>query len=185
MTTKRDSSFPSTSIGRAQGTRISRVSSFETLSAHPLLSAAASPSSPTAIPDSHSTPKYVPYTPRHRVASPATTTIGTTVDSSAPTSSQQQHGAATTKLQLMNLKAVVQNVGLDTNSIGWAMLEKIVYENDHSAEWSEIWNAITAGKACISFPICLTSVRDEYFSRHHYFYPWNKHLRTKRLHPTL
>jgi hypothetical protein len=45
----------------------------------------------------------------------------------------------------MNLKAAAQNLGLDTGTIGWVMLENLVRERD-SAEWTDIWNAITTGK---------------------------------------
>src|ERR1700722_13127631 len=152
--TKRDSSFPSTSIGRAQGAHIMQSTSFETLSAHPLLSVGPPPPPPApSPPDSQNVTKYVPYTPKHRAASPATSTTGMTIDSSLPASSPQHHGAATTKLQLMNLKAVAQNVGLDTTSVGWAMLEKIVYESDHGAEWTDIWASITTGKVCTAYRV--------------------------------
>lgn len=56
------------------------------------------------------------------------------------------HGDATSKLQLMNLKAAAQKGGLDAASTGWALLEKLGTETDHSPEWNEIWNAISFGK---------------------------------------
>jgi len=43
----------------------------------------------------------------------------------------------------MNLKAAAQNIGLDTLSVGWAMLEKLIHESDHSPEWNEIWHALS------------------------------------------
>jgi len=147
MTAKRNNAFPSTSIGRTQGTHILRTSSFEFLSAqaHPLLTPAAPIKSESTVADSPS-PTYVPYTPRHRVPSPSVTT-GATVDSSVTTSPQQHDEAATNKLHLMNLKAAAQDVGLGTSSLGWAMLEKIMYEGDRGGpEWAEIWNSITKGK---------------------------------------
>jgi hypothetical protein len=150
MTAKRDSAYAAGSIGRVQGAQVPRTASFETLTAHPLLSTSGSPPPSAVVQDASYPPKYVPYTPKHRVQSAATTITGTTTVDSAPTSPLQQHGAATFKLQFMNLKAVAQNVGLDTTSVGWAMLEKIVHESDHSAEWTEIWNAITMGKARLS-----------------------------------
>lgn len=60
------------------------------------------------------------------------------------------HGDATSKLQLMNLKAAAQKGGLDTASTGWAILEKLGTESDHSPEWNEVWNAISKGK--VRFP---------------------------------
>jgi hypothetical protein len=142
MASKRDHLFPSTSIGRAQGSRLQRVDSHDSLTAHPLLTTNR-PSSPAPDQIINGAPRYVPYTPRQRVT-PTATTFGTTVH---PPSPQQQQGDATNKLQLMNLKAAVQNVGLDTGSIGWAILEKLVSEND-AAEWVELWTTVTSGKVC-------------------------------------
>jgi hypothetical protein len=52
----------------------------------------------------------------------------------------------------MNLKAAVQNVGLDTGSIGWAILEKLVIESD-ATEWVELWAAVTSGKVSSLFKL--------------------------------
>lgn len=60
--------------------------------------------------------KYVPYTPRQRT--PA-------------------------KPPLASLRAAAQNIGLDANSVGWAILEKISYEGE---EWPEIWSALTKAR---------------------------------------
>lgn len=70
------------------------------------------------------------------------------MQSSIQASPQQQtfHGDATSKLQLMNLKAAAQKGGLDASSTGWAILEKLGTEADHGLEWNEIWNAISVGK---------------------------------------
>lgn len=46
----------------------------------------------------------------------------------------------------MNLKAAAQHIGLDTTSVGWAMLEKLIHENNHSTEWNEIWHALSVDK---------------------------------------
>jgi hypothetical protein len=54
-------------------------------------------------------------------------------------------GNATTKLQLMHLKAAAQNLGLDTSTVGWGILEKLVGFNE-GEEWSEIWGLLTSGK---------------------------------------
>jgi len=49
----------------------------------------------------------------------------------------------------MNLKAGAQSIGLETNSIGWEILEKLVAEHDNNPEWADIWNALTAGKVLV------------------------------------
>lgn len=56
------------------------------------------------------------------------------------------HGDATSKLQLMNLKAAAQTGGLDSASTGWAILEKLGTETDHGLEWNEIWGALSNSK---------------------------------------
>jgi len=150
MASKRD--FPAGSIPRAQV--IQRTPSpapsltRESLTAHPLLSPSPSSASVSTISPSDvqnvSAPRYVPYTPRHRNA---VVTAGTTLQSSLSVSPQHSVAtSATSKLQLMNLKAEAQTVGLDTESVGWEILEKLVGEHDHSTEWSEVWTALTTGK---------------------------------------
>jgi hypothetical protein len=159
MSSRRDDLFPSGSIGRSQGTFIQRTPSpapsltRETLTAHPLLSPnpASAPVSaaPTSDAQDTTTPgtRYATYTPRHRTAP----TTGTTLQSSISVSPQQQPGgsAAANKLQLMNLKAGAQSIGLETNSIGWEILEKLVAEHDNNPEWADIWNALTDGKVLV------------------------------------
>jgi hypothetical protein len=46
----------------------------------------------------------------------------------------------------MNLKAGAQSIGLETNSVGWEMLEKLVAEHDNNPEWADVWTALTIGK---------------------------------------
>ena len=130
MTAKRDSLFPSASVGRAQGTHIVRSPSRESLVVHPLLNTNTS-SQPV---------EYVPYTPRQR--QPVTATPP------APPASSQGTAPASAKLQLASLRAAAQTIGLDANSIGWAILEKISYEGDTSDGWSEIWNTLTKARVC-------------------------------------
>jgi hypothetical protein len=77
----------------------------------------------------------VPYTPRQRVAPTSATTA------TAHPPSPQQQGDATSKLQLMHLKAAAQNIGLDSGTLGWSILEKSVLDCDYSEEWMEIYNA--------------------------------------------
>ena len=133
------SQFPATSIGRTSGARLQQNVSHE---AHPLLSSPSSPQGSTAEHGNGNggSPRYVPYTPRQRAALAATT--GTVVHPPSPTN---QHGVATNKLQLMNLKAAAQNIGLDTSTIGWALLETLVADGE-GEEWTDIWSAITSGK---------------------------------------
>ena len=152
----RDSLFPATSIGRSHGQRIQRSASpspslREPLATHPLLSPSPSSNLPPATtsplestPSQYPSPtRYVPYIPKHRVSSIATT--GTTNHSPLSVSTQP-HGDATSKLQVMNLKAAAQNIGLDGSSVGWAILEKFISETDHSPEWNEIWHALSTDK---------------------------------------
>jgi hypothetical protein len=151
----RDSLFPATRIGRSAGQHIQRSASpspslREPLATHPLLSPSPSSTFPptTSPPDSTSNQyptvaRYVPYIPKHRVSSIATT--GTT-NHSPLSITTLNNGDATSKLQVMNLKAAAQHIGLDTASVGWAMLERLIHENDHSPEWNEIWHALSVDK---------------------------------------
>ncbi|KAJ7768683.1 hypothetical protein DFH07DRAFT_902521 [Mycena maculata] len=151
----RDHLFPAVSIGRSQG----QTTSSESLTAHPLLS----PSPTTPNPPEHggqrshspsNAPRYVPYTPRQRGTPTAATTTGMTTHPSVVASASHQHqGGATSKLQLMNLKAAAQNVGLDTGSVGWAILEKLVAVASEGGEWAEIWSALSIGKATLLLPL--------------------------------
>jgi len=143
MSTKREALFPSGSIGRVQGASMTRTGSRDNLTTHPLLSSGPSPPSPT--PDPHSAPKYLPYTPRQKL--PATSTTAQPPVSVSP--QHQPTGGATSKLQMMNLKAAAQGIGLDTACLGWAILEKLSQDGE-TEEWSEIWGAITKGKVCVS-----------------------------------
>jgi hypothetical protein len=159
MSAKRDSSFPASSIGRSSGAAMLRsvspspslTPSRESLTAHPLLSPSHTPppqqtiqSSPTEQSNSSpTTARYATYTPRHRTAAAATVTV----TSSSPVSPQhQQVGGAATKLQLVNLKAFAQSIGVETGSVGWDMLEYLLSEHEHSTEWTDICNALTTGK---------------------------------------
>ncbi|KAJ7026588.1 hypothetical protein C8F04DRAFT_107931 [Mycena alexandri] len=148
------SNFPAVSIGRSQG----HSTSSELLTAHPLLSPTPStPNSPDYSQRSHSpsgnAPKYVPYTSTRQRSTPtaATTTGMTTHPSVVAAASHHHQGEATSKLQLMNLKAAAQNVGLDTSSVGWAILEKLVATV--GGEWTDIWTALSVGKATLLLPL--------------------------------
>ena len=154
---KRDSLLGTGSIGRSHG-GLNRTGSHESLTAHPLLSPTIPGSSSSSVSSTASsvetttstmhTTKYVPYTPRQRAMPAAAATTGATMQPSIQASPQQQtfHGDATSKLQLMNLKAAAQKGGLDAASTGWAILEKLGTGTDHSPEWNEVWHAISAGK---------------------------------------
>ncbi|KAG1722836.1 uncharacterized protein EDB91DRAFT_1174108 [Suillus paluster] len=150
MSTRREGYFPAVSIGRVQGASIARTVSRDNLATHPLLSSGPSSVSPSPTPDtqSSSATKYVPYTPRQRL--PTTST-----SAQPPVSVSPQHqptGGATSKLQLMNLKAAAQGIGLDTACLGWAILEKLSQDGE-TEEWAEIWGAITKGKASLLLPL--------------------------------
>ena len=148
MTPRREDSFPATSIGRTAGSGFQRgaaaIHGTDSLTAHPLHTPNRSPS-PSL--DGAGGQRYLPYTPRQRVSA-STTTTGTNVypaSSSSPQHQHQLHGDATSKLQLVHLKAAAQTVGLDTGSVGWSILERLVY-SEGDAEWTEIWDAVTLGK---------------------------------------
>lgn len=138
MATRKDSSFQSSSLGRAQGARLNRESnaSHESLTTHPLLS---STSSSGEIANGTTLPKYVPYTPRQRVT---TTQVAVQPPVASFGSSQ---GGATPQLQLQNLKAAAQNIQLSPNSIGWAICEKL-YSEGEKPEWEELWTALISNK---------------------------------------
>jgi hypothetical protein len=159
MSSRRDDLFPTGSIGRSQGAFIQRTPSpapsltRETLTAHPLLTPTPA-SVPVNVPlpsdvQDTTTPgtRYATYTPRHRTAP----TTGTTLQSSLSVSPQQQPGGSTAanKLQLVNLKAGAQSIGLETTSVGWEILEKLVAEHDSNPEWADIWNALSVGKVLL------------------------------------
>lgn len=150
MTTRREGNFPAVSIGRVQGTSIARTVSRDNLATHPLLSSGPSTLFPSPTPEtqSSSTPKYVTYTPRQRLPTTSTT-------AQPPVSVSPQHqltGGATTKLQMMNLKAAAQGIGLDTSSLGWAILEKLSQDGE-TEDWAEIWGAIIKGKTSLLLPL--------------------------------
>lgn len=146
MSLRRENDFPATSIGRTSGLRAQAPSGVD---AHPLLSPRApspAPSEQGSILSSgaalNSSTKYRPYTPRQRVT-PTSATTGAIIHPSLP---QNQTGDATSKLQLMHLKAAAQTMGLDSGTLGWAILETLAQEADSSEEWTEIWNALTTCK---------------------------------------
>ncbi|KAF8141862.1 hypothetical protein EV363DRAFT_35915 [Boletus edulis] len=136
MSAKRDSLFPSASVGRAQGVHIVRTPSRESLAVHPLLNA----------PHHLDSAKYVPYTPRQRQPTTATATPV------QPTTTAPSQGSVPAKPHIANLRAAAQSIGLESNSIGWAILEKISFEGDTSDEWSEIWNALIKSRATLLLP---------------------------------
>lgn len=167
MTTRREGNFPAVSIGRVQGAYIARTGSRDNLATHPLLSSGPSTLSPSPTPESQSSsvPKYVPYTPRQRLPTTSTT-------AQPPVSVSPQHqltGGATSKLQLMNLKAAAQDIGLDTACLGWAILEKLSHDGE-TEEWADIWGAITKGKASLLLPLEQSSgqekITPEFMSDH-------------------
>ncbi|KAJ3503372.1 hypothetical protein NLJ89_g8464 [Agrocybe chaxingu] len=147
MSLKRENDFPATSIGRSSGARLQQAAAAH--EAHPLLSPTPSEQNLASGTTANGAPRYVPYTPRQRVT-PTAATTGTTVH---PPSPQQHQGDATSKLQLMHLKAAAQAIGLDSGTLGWAMLEKLVIDVESSDEWTEVWTVITSGKATLLLPL--------------------------------
>ena len=143
------------SLGRVQGAKLNRDTnaSQESLASHPLLSPPPTLSvstSPSASPQPESnatgrptSPKYVPYTPRHRVS-----TSQVTAQSSPPSLGGITGGGATPQLQLQNLKAAAQNAQLTAGSVGWAICEKLFQEGE-GPEWEDIWTAVVTNKVII------------------------------------
>jgi hypothetical protein len=156
MSGKNSSPISTGSLGLASGLQIQRSPSRESLTTHPLLSPP-----PTQLEQEPST-RYVPYTPRHRtqpsasVPAPATSvspqpTISISNSTSNPSFQASASSAGVTgRLQLQNLKAEAQAIGLGNDSIGWAILEKLCssapFPDSERTEWDEIWNLITKGQ---------------------------------------
>lgn len=170
----REGLFPSISIGRTGSSQLQHVASHESLNAHPLLS----PNPPSSLPStqgpspegSSSAPRYVPYTPRHRPPTSSATTGMTTQASMPVASHQHQQGGATSKLQLQNLKAAAQGIGLGSGTVGWAILEKLV-DGEIGPEWDEIWTIITTAKVrpepkCLYISMMLTTHIAHAFTSH-------------------
>ena len=160
---RREALFPSGSIGRS-GIHLPRTPSHDSLTTHPLLSPPAT-GAPSFAPSNTSTttvstaspaadssasaaaPRYVPYTPRQRVApSPATTTATSTTTHPAPSDRD-----AANRLQLMNLKAASQKAGLDAASTGWMILERFALEAGRGPERNDLWAAVVDGKVSMIF----------------------------------
>jgi hypothetical protein len=154
---KRDSYPPrSSSIGRVPG-KSNLTPAAEPLSAHPLL--APLHSQPIDVqgltPAPKSSQRYVPYTPRQRTVPPQATVTTSPLQTQSTQaqshnhSPSQGHGAATSRLQLMNLKAAAQGLGLDMGSVGWAILERLAgfgTPGGGDEGWGEVWNAVVTGK---------------------------------------
>jgi hypothetical protein len=164
--TRRESLVLSNSLGPTHGPQFQSADSTLT-AAHPLLSPPLS-NAPAQ--------KYVPYVPRHR--SPSTFT--STVNSSAASPSHQADGTttATTSLQLMNLKAAAQSLGVEYGSVGWAMLEHLV-TSDGDGDLDEVWSALTTGQ--VRSTQILIDPPDESDLRLRYSCPLNKHMQMSTL----
>lgn len=152
MTSSRGDAFPSTSIGRTQGSGSQRpaTSANRTLRAHPLL-ASDRASSPTLVDSEGSL--HLPYIPRHRVLSSSSAREND--QSLLPSSShqrQQKQTDLTSELYFVHLKAAAKNVGVLPGSVGWGILERLVL-SDGDAEWTHIWNIVTSGKATLLLPL--------------------------------
>ncbi|KAJ1306842.1 hypothetical protein OPQ81_007827 [Rhizoctonia solani] len=161
MSSRQDSNFSPASLGRAAGSKIQRTPSHESLTTHPLLS----PPLGQLEQDTQPTPRYVPYTPRHRAqhsASAPTTssspqpTISISNSTSNPSFQASNSPGVTGRLQLQNLKAEAQSIGLGNESVGWAILERLCssvpYPENERSEWDEIWDLLTKGQATLLLP---------------------------------
>ncbi|CUA78118.1 Nuclear receptor corepressor 2 [Rhizoctonia solani] len=150
------------SLGKTTGAKMQRTPSHESLTTHPLLS----PPLGQLEQDTQPTPRYVPYTPRHRAqhsaSVPATSTSPQPTISISNSTSNPSFQASTSpsgvtgRLQLQNLKAEAQGIGLGNESVGWGMLEKlcssIPYPENERSEWDEIWDLLTKGQATLLLP---------------------------------
>ena len=86
------------------------------------------PSDPVAIPESgaiNGNPRYVPYTVY------SSSTCRAYISDDDYSSPQQHQGDVTSKLQLVHSKAAAQNIGLDSGTFGWSILEKLVLDCDY------------------------------------------------------
>ena len=134
MALNRDSNLSGASFDHTHGNE--SVPSPDPLGAHPLASMPLD--APTLSQSVSTPPRYIPYTPRQRQV----TTTGSITHS---ISSSPSNGEATSKLQLQRLKAAVQSLGVDSDSIGWALLEKTVAGENEGPEWDDIWNVVASG----------------------------------------
>ncbi|QRW17131.1 hypothetical protein RhiXN_05133 [Rhizoctonia solani] len=162
MPNKQDSNLSTISLGQTGSAKMQRTPSHESLTAHPLLS----PPPSQLEQDTQPTPRYVPYTPRHRTqhssSVPATSTSPQpTISISNSTSNPSFQASAgsfgvTGRLQLQNLKAEAQAIGLGNESVGWAILERLCssvpYPESERPEWDEIWDLLTKGQATMLLP---------------------------------
>ncbi|CAE6454953.1 unnamed protein product [Rhizoctonia solani] len=162
MSNRQDSNLSTTSLGRVGGSKMQRTPSHESLTAHPLLS----PPLGQLEQDAQPAPRYVPYTPRHRAqhsaSVPATSTspqptISITNSTSNPSfQASASSSGVTGRLQLQNLKAEAQAIGLGNESLGWAILERLCssvpYPENERSEWDEIWDLLTKGQATLLLP---------------------------------
>ncbi|KAF8739059.1 VPS9 domain, partial [Rhizoctonia solani] len=162
MPNKQDSNLSTISLGQTGSAKMQRTPSHESLTAHPLLS----PPPSQLEQDTQPTPRYVPYTPRHRTqhssSVPATSTSPQpTISISNSTSNPSFQASAgsfgvTGRLQLQNLKAEAQAIGLGNESVGWAILERLCssvpYPENERPEWDEIWDLLTKGQATMLLP---------------------------------
>ncbi|KAG8685778.1 hypothetical protein FRC08_012920 [Ceratobasidium sp. 394] len=164
MSGNNNSPLSTGSLGRASSLQMQRNPSHESLTTHPLLSPPATQLEQEPQPAT----RYVAYTPRHRtqpsasVPAPATSvsprpTISITNSTSNPSFQASGSPAGVTgRLQLQNLKAEAQAIGLGSDSVGWAILERLgssaPFPDSERTEWDEIWNLLTKGQATLLLP---------------------------------
>jgi hypothetical protein len=172
MATRKDAPYtPTTSLSRTGGRKLTAVdnASHELLMSHPLLSPppavvttaaqaqdAKTSESPTTV-NTSASPKYVPYTPRHRVTTSQVTSQASSFTASSSSLPIGTGGGATPQLQLQNLKAAAQNAHLAVGSVGWAICEKL-YNEGENPEWEDLWSAVINNKvrihcSCVSIEV--------------------------------
>jgi hypothetical protein len=159
------------SLGRTGGRRLKPIASMETLgpsASHPLLQPSDPPERPAVngLSPPSSTQYTVNYKPRQRPTSvgssthlhqstlPPRASTSTSTALSAPslsvpfstkpvlTTPQTETSQATSRLQLQNLQAAVQALGLDNDASGWILLVKLLSvaaDPSRSEEWEALF----------------------------------------------
>ena len=136
--------FPIASFSRATGKVPARESLPERESPlhHPLLSP-VSPSPPTTTAATASS-AYVPYTPRQQRQ----------VASSSPLLPETPFAstATTTTAAVAGWKTAAEALGLNSDTVGWTILHKLVETDNTGSEWDDLWATLQSGKATLLLP---------------------------------
>ncbi|KAH7093909.1 hypothetical protein BKA62DRAFT_834482 [Auriculariales sp. MPI-PUGE-AT-0066] len=146
--------FPITSFGRSSGRTPAReaLSERESPLHHPLLSPAAPslPTTTTTTANGAAAAGYVPYTPRQRPhAAPTAPSVAPLVN--PPTQS---------KPSATGWRAGAESLGLNADTVGWAILQRLIEADNSGAEWDEIWTALESNKTTLLLPADAASPQD-------------------------